>query len=149
MAAKRSPLASLHEKGALFGGFCGLLLLTWACSGNGNTTGSGEPARVQITIGAVQHRWTPRLGGVTWLPTRALWQTAASLFHEYPRPVLVDLKAPATGFGYRFDLDTWDESEPSYSWYGWSGSDGDTGALEGVFASGGGMGRQPAVHARL
>jgi hypothetical protein len=58
----------------------------------------------------------------------------ATVFAQYPRPVLVDVKAPATGFGYRFDLNSWDPREPSYPWFPWDGTDSGTGAsAEDIF----------------
>lgn len=101
-------------------------IFVWGAAGAGSA--AIAPGDLPDWIGRPKHQWLPRLGGVAWLPTRALWKRAVSLLPEYPRPVLVDLKAPSTGFGYRFDLGTWDEREPSYDWYGWNGEDEDTGA---------------------
>ncbi len=78
---------------------------------------------VTVTLGAAGHTWAPLLGGCTWMPTVGLLNAAASVLPDYPRPVLVDIKAPCTGFGYRFDLDEWDQREGSYSWYSWIGED--------------------------
>ncbi len=78
---------------------------------------------VTVTLGATGHTWTPKLGGCTWMPTINLLNVAASVLPDYPRPVLVDIKAPCTGFGYRFDLDEWDQREGSYTWYTWIGGD--------------------------
>jgi hypothetical protein len=59
---------------------------------------------------------------------------AATTFAQYPRPVLVDVKAPTTGFGYRFDLNSWDPREPSYGWFPWDGTDiGTAASPEDIF----------------
>ena len=74
-------------------------------------------------VGAVGHNWTPRLGGVYWLNSRAILKQVAPYFSEYPKPVLVDIKSNASGFGYRFDLDSWDSWEETHSWFLWNGTD--------------------------
>lgn len=76
-------------------------------------------------VGEVRHRWQPRLGGVAWVPSQGFWQEAAPHLAEYPRPVLIDMKQNKSGFGYRFDLDTWspDEQHMQENWFSWDGLD--------------------------
>ncbi len=77
-------------------------------------------------VGSVLHNWKPRLGGVYWLNSRSVVKQAAPYFSQSPRPVLVDIKSDVTGFGYRFDLNSWDPHEDSHSWFLWDGTDAGT-----------------------
>jgi hypothetical protein len=72
------------------------------------------------------HNWKPRLGGVYWLDSRAVVKAAAPSLAQSSRPVLVDIKSDATGFGYRFDLNTWDSQSAIHSYYSWDGTDAGT-----------------------
>src|SRR5258707_114217 len=72
------------------------------------------------------HNWQPRLGGVYWLDSRTVVKQAAPYLAQSSRPVLVDIKSDATGFGYRFDLNSWDSQSAIHSYYSWDGTDGGT-----------------------
>jgi hypothetical protein len=99
---------------------CGFLILTSAVS---NGWSAGSPSWVGSTT---QFNWKPRLGGVYWLDSRAVVKEAAPSLTQSPRPVLVDIKSDATGFGYRFDLNTWDSQSAIHSYYPWDGTDAGT-----------------------
>ncbi len=75
-----------------------------------------------------QFNWKPRLGGVYWLDSRAVVKQAAPYLTQSSRPVLVDIKSDATGFGYRFDLNSWDPQSAIHSYYPWDGTDAGTAA---------------------
>lgn len=72
------------------------------------------------------HNWQPRLGGVYWLDSRAVVKQAAPYLAQDSRPVLVDIKSDGVGFGYRFDLNTWDSQSSIHSYYPWDGTDSGT-----------------------
>jgi len=74
------------------------------------------------------HNWKARLGGVYWLDSRAVVKQAAPSLTQSSRPVLVDIKSDAVGYGYRFDLNTWDSRSPIYTYYSWDGTDANTAA---------------------
>jgi hypothetical protein len=86
-------------------------------------TSTSTTSTLPSWVGAPGHNWTPRLGGVYWLNSRAILKQVAPYFAEYSKPVLVDIKSNVTGFGYRFDLDSWDSREESHSWFLWNGTD--------------------------
>ncbi|HEX4644327.1 MAG TPA: Ig-like domain-containing protein [Verrucomicrobiae bacterium] len=73
-----------------------------------------------------QFNWKPRLGGVYWLDSRAVVKQAAPNLTQSSRPVLVDIKSDAVGFGYRFDLNSWDSQSPIHTYYSWDGTDAGT-----------------------
>ncbi|HXT42256.1 MAG TPA: Ig-like domain-containing protein, partial [Candidatus Angelobacter sp.] len=77
-------------------------------------------------VGAATHNWKPRLGGVYWLDSLAVVKQAAPYLQQSSRPVLVDIKTDATGFGYRFDLNSWDAKSAIHSYYSWDGTDSGT-----------------------
>jgi len=80
------------------------------------------------------HNWKARLGGVYWLDSRAVVKQAAPALSQSSRPVLVDIKSDAVGYGYRFDLNTWDSRSPIHTYYSWDGTDANTAASpEDVF----------------
>ena len=88
---------------------------------------TGRRANLPSWVGATaSHHWQPALGGVYWLDSRAVVKQAAPCLSQSSRPVLVDIKSDATGFGYRFDLDSWDSRSAIYSYYRWDGTDGGT-----------------------
>src|ERR1700722_18243014 len=70
-------------------------------------------------VGPVTHNWQPSLGGVYWLDSRAIVKQAAPYLTQSSRPVLIDIKSDCTGFGYRFDLNSWDPGSAIYSYYSW------------------------------
>ena len=72
------------------------------------------------------HNWQPKLGGVYWLDSLAVVKLAAPALTQYSQPVLVDIKTDATGFGYRFDLNSWDPQSAIHSYYSWNGTDDGT-----------------------
>src|SRR5579859_1527124 len=74
------------------------------------------------------HNWQPRLGGVYWLDSRTVVKQAAAYLAQSSRPVLVDIKSDATGFGYRFDLNSWDSQSAIHTYYSWDGTDAGTAA---------------------
>jgi hypothetical protein len=94
-----------------------------------NTTASGS----SVTLAALPswvttntHNWKPSLGGVYWLNSRAVVKQAAPYFLQNARPVLVDIKSDAIGYGYRFDLDSWDAQSTIHGYYSWNGTDAGT-----------------------
>lgn len=91
-------------------------------SGTTNITAGALPG----WVGAATHNWKPRLGGVYWLDSRAVVKQAAPYLTQSSRPVLVDIKSDATGFGYRFDLNSWDAQSAIHSYYPWDGTDAGT-----------------------
>ncbi|PYM09786.1 MAG: hypothetical protein DME18_17435 [Verrucomicrobia bacterium] len=74
-------------------------------------------------VGSATHNWKPRLGGVYWLNSREVVKQAAPYLSQCSKPVLVDIKADCRGFGYRFDMDSWDSRDESHSWFLWDGTD--------------------------
>lgn len=99
---------------------CGILLVT-------STAQSGWAASLPIWVGSTaQFNWKPRLGGVYWLDSRAVVKQAAPYLSQSSRPVLVDIKSDATGFGYRFDLNSWANNSAIYTYYPWDGTDAGT-----------------------
>jgi len=88
-----------------------------------NLTAGALPGWVGSTV---QFNWKPRLGGVYWLDSRAVVKQAAPYLTQSSRPVLVDIKTDATGFGYRFDLNSWDPQSAIHSYYPWDGTDAGT-----------------------
>ncbi|HZI33659.1 MAG TPA: hypothetical protein VFF11_15060, partial [Candidatus Binatia bacterium] len=99
---------------------CGTLLLA-------STVPSGWAVNLPGWIGSTaQFNWKPRLGGVYWLDSRAVVKQAAPCLTQSARPVLVDIKSDATGFGYRFDLNTWDAQSAIHTYYSWDGTDAGT-----------------------
>src|SRR5271169_3071532 len=88
---------------------------------------NGRAANLPSWVGATAtHHWQPVLGGVYWLDSRAVVKQAAPYLSQSSRPVLVDIKSDATGFGYRFDLGSWDSRSAIYSYFRWDGTDGGT-----------------------
>jgi hypothetical protein len=77
-------------------------------------------------VGPASHNWKPRLGGVYWLDSLAVVKQAAPYLQQSSKPVLVDIKTDATGFGYRFDLNSWDAKSAIHSYYSWDGTDNGT-----------------------
>src|ERR1700683_3075152 len=78
-------------------------------------------------VGSTQaFNWQPRLGGVYWLDSHAVVKQAAPFLTQSSRPVLIDIKTDATGFGYRFDENSWDPGSAIYSYYPWNGTDAGT-----------------------
>jgi len=77
-------------------------------------------------VGSAGHNWKPRLGGVYWLNSRAVVKQAAPYLSQHSRPVLVDIKSDCRGFGYRYDLNSWDSQEEVHSWFTWDGTDAGT-----------------------
>jgi len=103
------------------------LLLMCAVSSYG-LFGPSDPAAaeridVPVTLGAPQHTWDTLTGGATWLFSRQTLRAHASLLGEYPGSFLIDVKRNMQGFGYRFDLDSWDPSTAEFHWFAWDGSD--------------------------
>jgi len=99
-----------------------------------NNTLGVTTAALPSWVGAATHNWKPRLGGVYWIGSRAVVKEAAPYLKQSARPVLVDIKADATGFGYRFDLNQWDPQTGIHGDYSWDGSDTGTPASpEDVF----------------
>src|SRR6266852_396182 len=105
----------------LFRAVTGIFLLASAAQ-------SGRAANTLLNwvASAATHNWQPRLGGVYWLDSRAVVKQAAPYLTQSSRPVLVDIKSDATGFGYRFDLDSWDSQSAVHSYYPWDGTDNGT-----------------------
>jgi len=96
---------------------CGVLLLA-------STVQSGWAVNLPSWVGSTAtHNWKSRLGGVYWLDSRAVVKQAAPYLSQSARPVLVDIKSDAVGFGYRFDLNTWDAQSPVHTYYPWDGTD--------------------------
>ena len=77
-------------------------------------------------VGSTRHNWKPRLGGVYWLNSRAVVKQAAPYLTQHSRPVLVDIKSDCRGFGYRYDLNSWNSQEEVHSWFTWDGTDAGT-----------------------
>lgn len=97
---------------------------------NVNNSSGGSTNLTQATlpswVGSVTHNWKPMLGGVYWLDSRAVVKLAAPDLKQSSRPVLVDIKSDATGFGYRFDENSWDPQSSIHTWYNWDGTDNGT-----------------------
>src|SRR5262245_23055848 len=114
------------------------LLLLVAVSAFG-VFGSSHPAaaeriEVPVTLGAPQHTWHTSTGGATWLFSRQSMRAQASLLGEYPGDFLIDIKRDMKGFGYRFDLDSWDPGTPEFQWFAWDGTDaGEPANLDDTF----------------
>src|SRR5437879_2106182 len=68
-------------------------------------------------VGATTHTWSPRLGGTMWYQEGSVITGIAPAIGEYPRPVLIGLRGDRAENGFRFDLDTFDSSAPTYSWW--------------------------------
>ncbi|HEY2329659.1 MAG TPA: Ig-like domain-containing protein [Verrucomicrobiae bacterium] len=101
---------------------CGVLLLA-------STVQNGWAVNLPSWVGSTAtHNWKSRLGGVYWLDSRAVVKQAAPNLTQSSRPVLVDIKSDAVGFGYRFDLNTWDSQSPIHTYYPWDGTDAGTAA---------------------
>src|SRR5258706_14538587 len=99
---------------------CGILLLA-------SVAQNGWAVNLPSWVGSTAtHNWKSRLGGVYWLASRAVVKQAAPYLTQSSRPVLVDIKSDATGFGYRFDLDSWDSQSAVHSYYPWDGTDNGT-----------------------
>ncbi|HWW03066.1 MAG TPA: Ig-like domain-containing protein [Candidatus Acidoferrum sp.] len=93
-----------------------------------------DAASLPSWVGPATHNWQPRLGGVCWLDSRAVVKQAAPYLAQSSRPVLVGIKSDATGFGYRFDLNSWDSQSAIHTYYPWDGTDAGTAASpEDVF----------------
>src|SRR5712671_5526998 len=97
---------------SLIHAFIGVLLL--ASAAPSGWAGTALPGWVGSTA---THNWKARLGGVYWLDSRAVVKQAAPSLAQSSRPVLVDIKSDAVGYGYRFDLNTWDSRSPIYTYY--------------------------------
>jgi hypothetical protein len=98
-------------------------ILIWASVAQSGWAQATLPSWVGSTAA---FNWQPRLGGVYWLDSRAVVKQAAPNLTQSSRPVLVDIKTDATGFGYRFDLNTWDAQSAIHSYYPWNGTDAGT-----------------------
>src|SRR5258706_5258604 len=99
---------------------CGILLLA-------SVAQNGWAVNLPSWVGSTAtHNWKPRLGGVYWLNSRAVVKAAAPTLTQSARPVLVDIKSDATGYGYRFDLNSWDSQSAIHSYYSWDGTDAGT-----------------------
>ena len=77
-------------------------------------------------VGTATHNWKPMLGGVCWMDSRAVMKLAAPYLKQSARPVLVDIKSDAVGFGYRFDQNAWMSDSPIHTWFSWDGTDSGT-----------------------
>lgn len=77
-------------------------------------------------VGPALFNWKPKLGGVCWMDSRAVMKEAAPYVKQSSRPVLVDIKTDATGFGYRFDENSWASDSSIRSWFNWDGTDAGT-----------------------
>ena len=133
--------ATISPSGLLFALANGTVTVTaTACDGSGVTgtrkiSLSGQPTVVSIpvTVGQNRHTWNTLLGGVVWILSRATNKQIAATLPDLPGTVLVDIKADANGFGYRFDEDFWEPDAPTYSWFPWNGSDDDPATLDDLF----------------
>jgi hypothetical protein len=107
--------ARITETGFLSAVADGSVLVTAsACDGSGVSGSmriqlSGQPLPIELSLGNETHAWDTLLGGVIGLYPKSSKRLMASVLPEFPGEVLVDFKAPGNGFGYRFDLDVWDE----------------------------------------
>lgn len=81
---------------------------------------------VNVTLGKPRHVWNPLLGGVLWIASRENARKLSEALLWFPDPVLLTLKHQANGFGYRFDLDTWEKNTIEYGYYAHDGTDAQT-----------------------
>jgi len=138
-ASSAAPYSVTWDSTSVANGTHSLTAVASDAAGNQTTaptatiTVSNSPNSTNLSIGTlpnwvglVTHNWKPRLGGVYWLDSLAVVKQAAPYLKQSSRPVLVDIKTDATGFGYRFDLNSWDSQAPVHSYYSWDGTDNGT-----------------------
>jgi hypothetical protein len=84
----------------------------------GVSADGGEVSLPAWVNGTPTHTWSPRLGGCIWYTSIGETTAVASaVAAEYPRPLLVGLKSEVPQNGYRFDLDSWDTRNQTYSYW--------------------------------
>jgi alpha-L-arabinofuranosidase len=79
--------------------------------------------QVPVTVGAPMHIWNPMLGGAVWLESRYAAKKHAEALSWYPGEVLMTVKTPSNGFGYRFDLNTFEPNTEEYTYFNFDGTD--------------------------
>lgn len=82
--------------------------------------------RVTIDFGGLQppnwvlaasHQWTPRLGGGNWYQPAGVINGIIPAISDYTQPLLVGLRSDRGENGYRFDLNQFDPSAQTYTWW--------------------------------
>jgi hypothetical protein len=68
-------------------------------------------------VGSPGAAWTTKIGGGLWYQEGAVIQGIAPAIQEYPKPLLIGLRSGVRESGYRFDLNSFDPSMDSYSWW--------------------------------
>lgn len=90
--------------------------------------------RVPVTVSTPAHIWNPMLGGVVWLESRYAAKKHAEALAWYPNNTLIVIKSSINGFGYRFDLNTFEPNTEEYTYFNFDGTDlGQPATLDDIF----------------